>query len=230
MNMFAESISYPAAFIAGLISFSSPCIFPLIPGYFTFITGFSLDQLTTEYDAHIRKKVFFSTIAYVIGFSSVFIMMGASASFLGGIIFKYRPIIRIVGGLIVILLGIHLTGIIRIKSLEFEKRIQVNNRPLTYVGVLFVGMAFAAGWSPCIGPLLGSILIYAGSIDTVSDGIILLAIYSAGLAIPFIAISIFINLFIKFIKKVSFAMKYINTAAGILLVLVGIFLLANIFL
>ncbi len=157
-------------------------------------------------------------------------MMGASASFLGGIIFKYRPVIRIIGGLVVILLGIHLTGIVRIKSLEFEKRIQVNNRPLTYIGALFVGMAFAAGWSPCIGPLLGAILIYAGSIETVSKGVMLLAIYSAGLAIPFILISIFINLFIKFIKKFSFAMKYINTAAGILLVLVGLFLLTNIFL
>lgn len=225
--MFAETISYPAAFIAGLISFSSPCIFPLIPGYVTFITGFSMEQLTADYNTQVRKKVFFSTISYVIGFSSVFIMMGASASFLGGIIFKYRPIIRIIGGLIVILLGIHLTGIIRIKSLEFEKRVQVNNRPLNYLGVLLVGMAFAAGWSPCIGPLLGSILIYAGAIETVSEGVILLAIYSAGLAIPFIAISIFINIFIKFIKKASFAMKYINTASGILLILVGIFLLAN---
>ncbi len=225
--MFTETISYSAAFIAGLVSFFSPCIFPLIPGYFTFITGFSLDQLTGEYDVRIRKKVFFSTASYVLGFSAVFILMGASASFLGGIVFEYRQIIRVVGGLIVILLGIHLTGIMRIRSLEFEKRIQVKNKPLTYIGAFLVGTAFGAGWSPCIGPLLGSILIYAGSRETVYEGIFLLALYSAGLAVPFITISFFINFLMKFMKKAAFAMKYINTAAGILLIIVGLFLVTN---
>lgn len=225
--MFTETVSYSAAFIAGLVSFFSPCIFPLVPGYFTFITGFSLDQLTGEYDARIRKKVFLSTAAYVSGFSAVFILMGASASFIGGIVFEYRNIIRVAGGLIVILLGIHLTGIIRIKSLEFEKRIQVRNKPLDYIGAFLVGTAFGAGWSPCIGPLLGSILIYAGSRETVFEGIYLLAFYSAGLAVPFIIISVFINFLMTFVKKVSFAMKYINVAAGILLVFIGLFLVAN---
>ncbi|MDP2861758.1 MAG: cytochrome c biogenesis protein CcdA [Desulfobacterales bacterium] len=225
--MFTETISYSAAFIAGLVSFFSPCIFPLIPGYFTFITGFSLDQLTGEYDVRIRKKVFFSTASYVLGFSAVFILMGASASFLGGIVFEYRQIIRVVGGLIMILLGIHLTGIIRIRSLEFEKRIQVRNKPLTYIGAFFVGTAFGAGWSPCIGPLLGSILIYAGSRETVYEGIFLLTFYSAGLAVPFIAISVFINFLMTFVKKATFAMKYINVASGILLIIVGLFLVTN---
>jgi len=225
--MYTETISYSAAFIAGLISFFSPCIFPLIPGYFTFITGFSLDQLTGEYDVRIRKKVFFSTTSYVLGFSAVFILMGASASFLGGIVFEYRQIIRVAGGLIVILLGIHLTGIIRIRSLEFEKRIQVRNKPLTYIGAFLVGTAFGAGWSPCIGPLLGSILIYAGSRETVYEGIFLLTFYSAGLAVPFITISIFINFLMTFIKKATFAMKYINVASGILLIIVGLFLVTN---
>lgn len=225
--MFTETVSYSAAFIAGLISFFSPCIFPLIPGYFTFITGFSLDQLTGEYDARIRKKVFLSTASYVLGFSAVFILMGASASFLGGIVFEYRQIIRVVGGLIVILLGIHLTGIIRIRSLEFEKRIQVRNKPLNYIGAFLVGTAFGAGWSPCIGPLLGSILIYAGSRETVYEGIFLLALYSAGLAVPFITISFFINFLMKFMKKATFAMKYINTVAGILLIIVGLLLVTN---
>jgi len=225
--MYTETISYSAAFIAGLVSFFSPCIFPLIPGYFTFITGFSLDQLTGEYDARIRKKVFFSTASYVLGFSAVFILMGASASFLGGIIFEYRQIIRVVGGLIVILLGIHLIGIIRIRSLEFEKRIQVGNKPLTYIGAFLVGTAFGAGWSPCIGPLLGSILIYAGSRETIYEGIFLLTFYSAGLAVPFITISVFINFLMKFMKKATFAMKYINVASGMLLVIIGLLLVTN---
>lgn len=225
--MFTETISYSAAFIAGLVSFFSPCIFPLVPGYFTFITGFSLDQLTGEYDVRVRKRVFFSTIAYVLGFSAVFILMGASASFLGGIVFEYRQVIRVAGGLIVIILGIHLTGIIRIRSLEFEKRIQVRNKPLNYIGVFLVGTAFGAGWSPCIGPLLGSILIYAGSRETVYEGIFLLSLYSAGLAVPFITISVFINFLMTFIKRTAFAMKYINTAAGILLIVIGLFLVTN---
>jgi cytochrome c-type biogenesis protein len=226
-GMFGETVSYSAAFIAGLISFFSPCIFPLIPGYFTFITGFSLDQLTGQHDARIRKKVILSTALYVSGFSFVFILMGASASFLGGVVFEHREIIRIAGGLVVILLGIHLTGILRIKTLEFEKRIHLQNRPLGYVGAFIVGMAFAAGWTPCIGPLLGSILIYAGSRETVYEGVFLLAVYSAGLALPFITISVFINYLVTFIKKASFAMKYINIAAGALLVVVGVLLVAN---
>ncbi|RPH48579.1 MAG: cytochrome c biogenesis protein CcdA [Desulfobacteraceae bacterium] len=225
--MFTDTISYSAAFIAGLVSFFSPCIFPLIPGYFTFITGFSLDQLTGEYEARIRKKVFLSTASYVMGFSAVFILMGASASFLGGIVFAYREIIRVAGGLIVIILGIHLTGIIRIRSLEFEKRVQIRNKPLNYIGAFLVGTAFGAGWSPCIGPLLGSILIYAGSRESVYEGIFLLALYSAGLAVPFITISVFINFLVKFIKKAAFAMKYINAAAGILLVIVGLLLVTK---
>ncbi|MDQ1330939.1 MAG: Cytochrome c biosis protein CcdA [Thermodesulfobacteriota bacterium] len=226
-GMFTETISYSAAFIAGLVSFFSPCIFPLIPGYFTFITGFSLDQLTGEYDARIRKKVLFSTASYVLGFSSVFILMGASASFLGSIVFEYREIIRVAGGLVVILLGIHLTGIIRIRSLEFEKRIQVRNKPLNYIGAYLVGTAFGAGWSPCIGPLLGSILIYAGSRETVYEGVLLLTSYSAGLAVPFIIISVFINYLVIFIKQVTFTMKYINVSAGILLVVIGLLLVTN---
>jgi len=225
--MFSDTISYSAAFATGLLSFFSPCIFPLIPGYFSFITGFSLDRLTSDYDSKVRKKVFFSAISFVSGFSAVFIMMGASASFAGKFVFEYRSVIRVIGGIIVIVLGIHLTGLIRIRSLEFEKRIQVINRPLNYFGGFLVGMAFGAGWSPCIGPLLGSILIFAGSRETVSEGMLLLGIYSAGLAVPFIIISFFVNYLLAFIKKASFAMKYINSTAGILLILIGLLLVAG---
>ncbi|RPJ17833.1 MAG: cytochrome c biogenesis protein CcdA [Desulfobacteraceae bacterium] len=225
--MFGETISYSAAFIAGLLSFFSPCIFPLIPGYFSFLTGFSLDRLTADSDPEVRKKILFSAVAFVLGFSAVFIMMGASASFVGGIVFKYRSVIRVAGGIIVILLGVHLMGLIRIRGLEYEKRIEVVKRPLGYFGGFLVGMAFGAGWSPCIGPLLGSILIFAGSRDTVSEGILLLGIYSAGLAVPFIIISFFINYLLAFIKKVSSVIKYVNAVAGILLILIGFLLIAD---
>jgi cytochrome c-type biogenesis protein len=225
--MSIEAISFPAAFIAGLLSFLSPCVLPLIPAYFTFITGLSLEELTENRNAEIRKKVFLSTISFVFGFSTVFILMGASASYLGGLMYKYRDLIRVVGGILIILLGVHLTGVIRIRGLEFEKRINLEKRPLHFLGTFIIGMAFGAGWTPCIGPLLGSILLIAGSQETVRQGIVLLGIYSAGLAIPFIIISVFINLLLQFIKRASRALQYFNAAAGILLIVVGLILVTN---
>jgi len=224
--MFSEAVSFPAAFLAGLLSFFSPCVLPLIPAYFTFITGFSLEELT-EGKIEIRKKVILSTLFYVLGFSLVFILMGASISYLGGFIYKYKDAIRVGGGLLIIILGIHLTGLFRIRSLEFEKRIQIRKKPLHFLGTFIVGMAFGVGWSPCIGPLLGSILIVAGSQQTVGQGVVLLGIYSLGLAVPFIVISVFINYLLIFIQKTSRYLRYVNTAAGVLLILVGLMLLFN---
>ncbi len=225
--MFTDTVSFPAAFVAGLLSFFSPCVLPLIPAYFTFITGFSIEELTEEYNSGIRKKVFFSTFLFVLGFSLVFILMGASASYLGGLMYTYKNLIRIIGGILIIILGIHLTGLIRIPGLDFEKRINLEKKPLHFLGTLIIGMAFGAGWSPCIGPLLGSILIIAGSQETVWQGVILLGIYSAGLAIPFIIMSIFINFILIFIKKASKILKYVNVVAGVVLIVVGLILVSN---
>jgi cytochrome c-type biogenesis protein len=225
--MFTQAVSYPAAFVAGLLSFFSPCVLPLIPAYFTFITGFSLKELTESRDIGIRRKVILSTLSYVSGFSFVFVLMGASASYLGGVVYKYRDLIRIIGGVLIIILGIHLTGIVRIPGLDFEKRIQLKKRPFHLLGTFLIGMAFGAGWSPCIGPLLGSILIVAGSQETVRQGMVLLGIYSLGLAMPFIIISIFINYLLIFIQKASHWLKYVNITAGVLLILVGLILVTN---
>jgi cytochrome c-type biogenesis protein len=225
--MFTQTVSFPAAFVAGLLSFFSPCVLPLIPAYFTFITGFSIEELTEKYNSEIRKKVFLSTFLFVLGFSLVFILMGASASYLGGLMYTYKKFIRIIGGILIIILGIHLTGLIRIPGLDFEKRITLEKKPLHFFGTLIIGMAFGAGWSPCIGPLLGSILIIAGSQETVWQGVVLLGIYSAGLAIPFIIISIFINFLLIFIKKASKVLKYVNVVAGVVLIVVGLILVSN---
>ena len=225
--MFTQTVSFPAAFVAGLLSFFSPCVLPLIPAYFTFITGFSIEELTEEYNSEIRKKVFLSTFLFVLGFSLVFILMGASASYLGGLMYTYKKLIRIIGGILIIILGIHLTGLIRIPGLDFEKRVTLEKKPLHFLGTLIIGMAFGAGWSPCIGPLLGSILIIAGSQETVWQGVILLGIYSAGLAIPFIIMSIFINFLLIFIKKASKVLKYVNVVAGVVLIVVGLILVSN---
>ncbi len=225
--MFAENVSYGAAFLAGLLSFLSPCVLPLIPAYFTFITGISLDELTTGTNPGIRKKVILSTLAFVLGFSLVFVILGASASKIGLMALKYKDNLSIAGGILIIILGMHMTGFFRIKFLELEKRFQVREKPIHIFGAFFVGMAFGGGWSPCIGPLLGSILIVAGNQDTVWKGMVLLSIYSAGLALPFILISVFINYMLVFLKKASKIIRYVNIVAGALLVAVGLALATN---
>jgi cytochrome c-type biogenesis protein len=222
-----ESVSYGAALVAGLLSFFSPCILPLVPAYFTFITGFSLEELTGDLRPGQRGAVVRATLAYVSGFSLVFILMGASASLFGALAFAYRDAIRIVGGVLIVFFGVHLTGIWRIGWLDFERRVHLKRKPMHLLGTFLVGMAFGAGWSPCIGPLLGSILIVAGNQDTVGQGILLLSLYAAGLAIPFLILSLFINLLIVFVRKAAPAIRYLNLAAGIVLILIGLMLLTN---
>ncbi|CAN2047018.1 Cytochrome c-type biogenesis protein CcdA [Candidatus Magnetomoraceae bacterium gMMP-1] len=225
--MFTEEISYTAALIAGLLSFFTPCVLPLIPAYFTFITGFSLDELTSDDNSGIRRQVFFSTLSFVLGFSIVFILLGASASLLGGFAAQYQDWLRVIGGILILIFGIHITGLLKIKGLDFEKRIHLRSKPLHFFGSFVVGMAFGAGWSPCIGPILGSILILAGSQENIWQGIILLGIYSLGLAIPFVIISLFINSILSFLKRAKKVIKYINMVAGVLLILVGLLLITN---
>jgi cytochrome c-type biogenesis protein len=225
--MYTESVTYPAALAAGLLSFFSGCVLPLIPAYFTFISGYSLDQLTEAPGKTIRRKVILATLAFVLGFSFVFILMGASASLLGGLMVRYRDVIRIVGGLLILVMGLHLAGIIRIRGLEFEKRIQIHQKPLHLFGTFLVGMAFGAGWTPCIGPLLGSILIVAGNQETIWQGVGLLSVYSVGLALPFLIISVFIHFVLAFIRRANKMIRYVNVAAGILLMIMGGLLLTD---
>ena len=222
--MFTETITFPAAFAAGLLSFLSPCILPLIPAYFSFITGLSLDELTAGRQ-ETRKKVILSTLAYVAGFSFVFIMFGASASFVGSVFTEYAFVIRYLGGGIIVIFGLHLLGVINITALSFEKRIHMKQKPVHLLGTFAIGMAFGAGWSPCIGPLLGSILIVAGNQDTLAKGVWLLAAYSAGLALPFILMSFFITSLMEFIKKTTRFITIINKTAGVLLILMGLLLI-----
>ena len=222
--MFTETITFPAALFAGLLSFFSPCILPLIPAYFSFITGLSLDELT-ENKKETRQKVILSTLFYVAGFSFVFILFGASASFLGGVAKQYAWVVRYLGGGIILIFGLHLLGIINIKGFNFEKRIHLKKKPLHLMGTFVIGMAFGAGWTPCIGPMLGSILIVAGSQDTVLKGVFLLAVYSAGLGIPFLIMSYFINSILDFMKRATKFIGVINKISGILLIVIGLLLI-----
>ena len=225
MNGFL-TVSWGAAFAAGLLSFFSPCVLPLVPAYFTFITGFSLEELNAG-GAAVRKQVVLATLAYVLGFSLVFVLLGAAVSSLGGFLNDSREWLRMGGGVLVILFGLHFLGLFRISGLEFEKRVTVSRKPLHLFGVFLVGMAFGAGWSPCIGPMLGTILVLAGNQDTVAKGMGLLAVYSAGLALPFIVISLFIHTMLNFLKKARRVLPYVNKVAGVLLVIVGILLLTG---
>jgi cytochrome c-type biogenesis protein len=222
--VFTENLTYSAALIAGLLSFFSPCILPLIPAYFSLITGLSLDKLT-ENKREIRQKVILATISYVAGFSFIFILLGASASFLGGLAAQYSWLIRYIGGGIVLIFGLHLLGIININSLNFEKKIHVRKKSLHLAQTFIIGMAFGAGWSPCIGPLLGSILIVAGSQDTVLKGILLLSTYSAGLALPFLLLSFFIHSLLDFMKRANKFIGVINKVSGVLLIILGLLLI-----
>ncbi|MBU1196172.1 MAG: cytochrome c biogenesis protein CcdA [Proteobacteria bacterium] len=229
--MIFEEITYTVALIAGLTSFFSPCILPLLPAYFSFITGMSIEELTRNTKG-TRKKVFFATLFYVAGFSVIFILLGASASFLGSFAREYSWIIRYLGGTVVIIFGLHLLGIININALNFEKRIHLKEKPLHLLGAFVVGMAFGAGWTPCIGPQLGAILglathqgMAADQQGTILKGIILLSIYSAGLAIPFLVISIFINSILEIMKKTKKLMIVLNRISGILLIVIGLLLI-----
>ena len=225
--MFAESVSIPAAFAAGLLSFFAPCVLPLIPAYFTFISGFSLEELTQNPSANVRRRLFVSTLAYVLGFSMVFVLLGATASALGGLVFQYSDWIRIIGGIFIVIFGLHLTGILKFNFLNVDRHIHVRQRPWHLLGTFMVGMAFGAGWSPCVGPLLGSILILASSQESVLRGVGLLAVFSAGLALPFVMLSIFINYLLGFLNRFRRVIKYANMTAGLLMLIIGIALITN---
>ncbi|VFQ44284.1 cytochrome c biogenesis CcdA family protein [Desulfoluna butyratoxydans] len=220
------TVSWGAAFAAGLLSFFSPCVLPLVPAYFTFITGLSLEELHAG-GAGVRKQVILATLAYVSGFSLVFVLLGAAVSSLGGLLYDSKEWLRIGGGILVILFGLHFLGLLRVPSLQVDKRLRVRHKPLHLFGVFVVGMAFGAGWSPCIGPMLGSILVLAGNQETVARGMGLLTVYSAGLALPFVLISVFIHAMLNFMKKARKVLPYVNKVAGVLLVAVGILLLGG---
>ncbi len=222
-----EDVTYPVAFLYGLLSFFSPCVLPLIPSYFCFITGLSMEEVSGATKPAIRRKIIFSTLAFVLGFSVVFILLGASASYLGGLFSQHKGWIRVIGGALIILFGLHLTGVLRISVFEYEKRLQIKKKPLHFLGTFVIGMAFGAGWTPCIGPILGSLLNMAMNKETVEQGVRLLSVYSAGLALPFMVLSVLINSLLAFTRKAAKVVKYANPVAGILLIATGVLLVTN---
>jgi cytochrome c-type biogenesis protein len=223
-----KDISLPFAFLAGLLSFLSPCVLPLLPSYVSFITGISFKNLTSGADRkQIRYLTVTNAVAFISGFSSVFIALGASSSAIGSFLFKYLDLLRIIGGIFIIIFGLFISGFLKLDFLMKDKKIHLSGKPAGYIGTFIVGMTFAAGWSPCIGPILGTILLYAGSKGSTVYGIKLLAVYSLGLAVPFFVSALAINSFLSYSKKIARYMRVIMLISGFLLVVFGIMLLTD---
>jgi cytochrome c-type biogenesis protein len=209
------------ALTAGVLSFLSPCVLPLVPSYLVFVTGMSLEDLQGGVN---RRATMTHAVLFVVGFSVIFILLGASASFLGQFFKAYEGWIARIGGLIIIALGLHLAGVFKLVPLMQEKRVHLSDKPAGYLGTLGVGMAFGAGWTPCIGPVLGAILTYGFSQDTMWAGVGLLAVYSLGLAIPFLIAALALDWFLQAFKRFRRFIPVVEKASGVLLVFLGILL------
>jgi cytochrome c-type biogenesis protein len=224
-----EQISILLTFLAGIGSFFSPCILPLIPVYLSFITGLSVNELkSTEESSKDTRKVLKEVILFIIGFSIVFVALGASASSITTLLVKSKKILRIIGGIIIIIFGLHITGLLKIKFLEYEKKIHLETKPiLGGLGSLVVGMTFAIGWTPCIGPILGAILTLAATRTTLLQGVILLSVYSLGLSLPFLITGLAVNQVLKLFTKIKKYLNIITIATGIMLIITGILVLSG---
>ena len=222
------NVSLIAAFAAGFLSFVSPCVLPLIPGYISFVSGVSVEEMRSDAPpATSRLQVFITSLAFVIGFSLVFIALGASATAIGKFIFAQLPVLSKIAGGVLIVFGLHTMGVFRLAFLETEKRMHSQRKPAGPLGAMLVGVAFAFGWTPCIGPILGGILAIAGSRNSVGEGITLLAVYSAGLGIPFLLTSLAINQFFGAAKKIRRYYHAIELTSGALLVAIGVLILTG---
>ncbi|MBI4654897.1 MAG: cytochrome c biogenesis protein CcdA [Nitrospirae bacterium] len=220
-------ITYLGAFLGGLLSFFSPCVVPLIPSYVSYITGISFDEFETGDKALIRKLTFINSLAFISGFSLVYILLGVFSSFIGYILSAYYDAIRIVGGIVIIFFGLYVMGVFKVKSLSAEHRLHVKSKPRGYLGSFVIGLTFAAGWTPCIGPILGTILLYASTSGSVWYGFNLLVIYSAGLGIPFMITALAINTFLSNYGVIRKYMKVVLILSGLLLITFGVILLAD---
>ncbi len=222
-----SQIGYITAFLGGLLSFLSPCVLPLIPSYVSFITGISFDDFKTGDKARIRRLTLINSFAFVVGFSTVFVLLGVSSSYVGRLFAVYYDHIRIIGGIIIIVFGLYVMGVLKLNFLASDKRVHLHAKLRGHFGSFIVGLTFGAGWTPCIGPILGSILLIASTTGSALQGFKLLLVYSLGLAIPFLATSLAINSFLSHYSAIQKYMRLIMVLSGLLLIAFGVILLTN---
>ena len=222
------SVSFVTAFAGGLASFVSPCVLPIVPGYLSFISGVNVAEFkASAAPSGLVRRVAIMSCVFVLGFSTVFVALGAAATYIGYWLQQYKRELGMVGGALVIVLGLHTAGIIRIPWLLYEKRAEMKQRPVGLLGAYVVGLAFGFGWTPCIGPILGAILLYASQQETVSEGVMLLSSYSLGLGVPFIVSGLAINRFVRASGRLKRHMRAVEIASGVLLIGVGLLLLTD---
>lgn len=217
-------VTYWGSFGAGVLSFASPCVLPLIPAYLCFLGGASLEELTAEdgIDKDVQRKVFTAAMAFVLGFATVFVALGATATTISGLIADNMDVLAKIAGVIIVLFGLHYTGVFRIGFLNFEKRFHLEQKPAGLVGSYILGLAFAFGWTPCVGPILATILMVAASGDDVTYGVSLLSVYAAGIGLPFLLAAFAVKPFMAFLGKFRRHMRKVELAIGALLVLTGV--------
>ncbi|MGE5315424.1 MAG: cytochrome c biogenesis CcdA family protein [Acidobacteriota bacterium] len=223
-----ENIGIVTAFIFGLLSFVSPCVLPIVPGYISFISGFSLEEMKdSASNKSAMRSIILNSVFFILGFTLVFIIMGATATSIGRILNEHLDLVSKVAGVLIVIFGLHMAGAFKLNFLNYEKRFHMQDKKFGILGSFLVGTAFAFGWTPCIGPVLAGILVVASQQETVMQGILLLASYSLGLGIPFFITGVSINLFFGFFNKVKKYFHAIEVAGGTLLVVLGILIFTN---
>lgn len=214
-------VSFALAFGAGVASFLSPCVLPVVPGYVGFVTGVTLDDVHSADRGAVRRRAAVHSALFILGFSILFVALGASATALGTVVRRALPLIQQVGGAIVVLFGLYLLGVLRLPLLMQERRVQLASKPAGMLGSVVAGVAFGAGWTPCVGPVLATILLYAGMSGTVLHGAALLGAYAAGLGIPFFVAAVALNWFLSFTPLLRRWLVPIERAAGAVMVVAG---------
>lgn len=218
-----QDVTIYGAFLAGLLSFVSPCVLPLVPPYLGFLAGVSLDELTGEGEEKAdSRRVFFASLAFVLGFSTVFVALGASASFIGQFVTEHLQMLSYVAGAAIIVMGLHFLGVFRIGLLYREARVHVERKPAGLIGAYVIGLAFAFGWTPCVGPILAAILFVAGSEASVSQGAFLLSAYALGIGVPFLIAGLFAGPFMRFMSRFRKHMVTVERLMGLFLIVTGI--------
>ncbi|UCH91327.1 MAG: cytochrome c biogenesis protein CcdA [Nitrospirota bacterium] len=224
-----SQITLFAAFSAGLLSFISPCVLPLVPSYLSYITGLSVENLAkVEERERFKSAILLNALLFIAGFSTVFIAFGASASLIGQVLYEYQDIIRKIGGVLIIIFGLYLLGILKLNIFMTERRLMTfESRPVGYLGSFLIGTAFAAGWTPCVGPVLGTILAYASTTESMSGGVMLLSAYSFGLGLPFFLTAFGMDTFLSYFKSMRTYLGGVSFVSGGLLILVGIMIFTD---